>query len=66
MRLPLKPYNAAEQCAEQLAEFVRSGVDYFLLDMQFHGWESESYSREQIDRLTQRVAPLVKTGDLSD
>ncbi len=57
-------YGEPEQCAEQIVKFVRSGVDYFLLDTQFHGWESESYSREQIDRLVQTVAPLISASDL--
>jgi alkanesulfonate monooxygenase SsuD/methylene tetrahydromethanopterin reductase-like flavin-dependent oxidoreductase (luciferase family) len=57
-------FGEPEQCAQQVVDFVRSGVDYFLLDMQFHGWESETYAREQIDRFTQLVAPLIKASDL--
>ncbi|MFV0462018.1 MAG: LLM class flavin-dependent oxidoreductase [Nostocoides sp.] len=52
--------GTAQQCAEKLQDLLDAGVDYLLLDTQFHGWQSVSYSIEQIRRLHRDVAPLVR------
>lgn len=47
------------KCAERLAQLFAAGVDYVLLDTQFHGWQTTGFSTEQIDRIAQGVAPLL-------
>jgi alkanesulfonate monooxygenase SsuD/methylene tetrahydromethanopterin reductase-like flavin-dependent oxidoreductase (luciferase family) len=48
-----------QQCAERLRALFDAGVDYVVLDAQFHGWESEAFARRQLERFATEVAPLV-------
>ena len=48
-----------EECAERLAALIDAGVEYVLVDTQFHGYETTAFSIEQIDRIAEAVAPLV-------
>jgi alkanesulfonate monooxygenase SsuD/methylene tetrahydromethanopterin reductase-like flavin-dependent oxidoreductase (luciferase family) len=51
--------GSAERAAERLRNLFAAGVDYVVLDCQFHGWESEAYAAEQLERIAKDVAPLV-------
>ena len=47
------------RCASRLRALLDAGVDYVVLDCQFHGWETEAYARDQLRRFAHQVAPLV-------
>jgi alkanesulfonate monooxygenase SsuD/methylene tetrahydromethanopterin reductase-like flavin-dependent oxidoreductase (luciferase family) len=51
--------GSPERCAARLRALFEAGVDYLVLDCQFHGWESEGYARDQLRRFAEQVAPLV-------
>lgn len=53
--------GSPEQCADHIGRIFASGVDYLLLDTQFHGWQTEEYSMNQIDRLAELVVPRLET-----
>lgn len=48
-----------DECAERLQALFDAGADYLLLDTQFHGWQTESFSADQVSRLTEDVLPKV-------
>ena len=52
-------FGPAERCAELVERFFEAGVDYIVLDCQFHGWEDEAFGREQISRFAEEVVPLL-------
>jgi alkanesulfonate monooxygenase SsuD/methylene tetrahydromethanopterin reductase-like flavin-dependent oxidoreductase (luciferase family) len=45
--------------AEQVRRFFDCGVDYIVLDCQFHGWESEAFAKAQMTRFAEEVVPLL-------
>lgn len=48
-----------DQCAERLQALFDAGVEYLLLDTQFHGWQTEAFSADQVSRLVEGVLPHV-------
>lgn len=57
-------YGEPDECAEQIVALMNAGVDYIALDLHFHGWETHAFGREQLDRVIERVGPLVSTADM--
>ena len=53
-------YGSAEQCAERGAELFGAGVDYMVIDFQFHGLETATFAREHMQRFVQSVVPLLE------
>lgn len=51
--------GSADYCAARMQNFFDLGVDYLLLDTQFHGWQSTSFSIEQMHRIAEQVLPQV-------
>jgi alkanesulfonate monooxygenase SsuD/methylene tetrahydromethanopterin reductase-like flavin-dependent oxidoreductase (luciferase family) len=51
--------GSPERCAEQVRRFFDAGLDYIVLDCQFHGLEDAEYAREQMSRFAEDVAPLL-------
>ncbi len=52
-------YGTPEQCAENLTKLFQAGADYVVFDSNFHGWESEEFGKEQMDRFVEQVLPLI-------
>jgi len=48
-----------EDCAAQIQAFFDAGVDYIVLNAQFHGAETEAFGVAQWERFAAEVAPLV-------
>lgn len=48
-----------DECAERVQELFDAGVEYLLLDTQFHGWQTEAFARDQVSRLIDGVLPQV-------
>ena len=42
-----------------MRRFFDAGLDYAVLDCQFHGLEDCEYAAEQMSRFAEQVAPLV-------
>lgn len=62
---PIKPedvaiYGSPEECAQRIRELHDAGVDYFIIDFQFHGLETEDFAKEQMTRFVERVLPLLR------
>ncbi|MFV0462016.1 MAG: LLM class flavin-dependent oxidoreductase [Nostocoides sp.] len=55
--------GSPQQCAERLSALAEAGIDYFLLDTQFHGWQTPEFSAEQLRRFVEHVVPLVDWAD---
>lgn len=53
-------FGPAERCAELVERFFDAGIDYIVLDCQFHGWEDEAFGREQMSRFAEEVVPLLR------
>lgn len=51
--------GTSEQVATELNAFLEAGADRFVVDFNFHGWETEDFVEEQVTRYKERVAPLV-------
>lgn len=47
------------QVADKLRQFFAAGVDYIVLDCQFHGWDGAETAREQMVRFAEEVVPLL-------
>jgi alkanesulfonate monooxygenase SsuD/methylene tetrahydromethanopterin reductase-like flavin-dependent oxidoreductase (luciferase family) len=52
-------WGSAQECAERINELSAAGVDYFVLDFNFHGIESVEFGREQMHRFVDEVLPLL-------
>lgn len=46
-----------EQCADVIMRTFEAGVDYILLDPNFHGKESKAFAKEQMTRFAEAVVP---------
>jgi alkanesulfonate monooxygenase SsuD/methylene tetrahydromethanopterin reductase-like flavin-dependent oxidoreductase (luciferase family) len=58
-------YGPPEDCAAQIVDVMRAGVDYLALDLHFHGWAPHELGLEQLNRFAERVAPLISAGDIA-
>jgi alkanesulfonate monooxygenase SsuD/methylene tetrahydromethanopterin reductase-like flavin-dependent oxidoreductase (luciferase family) len=53
-------YGSPQQCAKHMANLLGAGLDYFVFDCYFHGWETEQWGMEQMSRLANDVLPLIR------
>lgn len=52
-------WGTPADCARRLDELAAAGVDYFVLDFNFHGIESVDFGRAQTKRFIEEVVPLL-------
>lgn len=52
-------WGTPTECAARLKELSSAGVDYFVLDFNFHGIESVDFGRAQTKRFVEEVVPLL-------
>lgn len=52
-------WGTPAECAQRLTELAAAGVDYFVLDFNFHGIESVDFGRAQTKRFIEEVVPLL-------
>jgi alkanesulfonate monooxygenase SsuD/methylene tetrahydromethanopterin reductase-like flavin-dependent oxidoreductase (luciferase family) len=53
-------YGSPEQCAEIVSNLFEAGADYLIFETNFHGWETEEFGKEQMDRFVRDVVPLLE------
>lgn len=48
-----------EQCAERIEQYLKAGVSYFVLDLQYHGGVPTSYAFEQMEMFANEIIPCL-------
>lgn len=48
-----------EQCAEKTVNYLKAGVSYFVLDLQYHGGAPTNYAIDQMEMFANEVIPLI-------
>lgn len=52
-------WGTPEECARRLRMMFETGIDYAILDFQFHGLESVEFAKHHMRRFVDEVIPLV-------
>jgi alkanesulfonate monooxygenase SsuD/methylene tetrahydromethanopterin reductase-like flavin-dependent oxidoreductase (luciferase family) len=48
-----------ERCAERINALAEAGVSRFVVECQFHGQETVTFSMQQMERFARDVGPLL-------